>query len=165
MGDLLRARVGRSRPFEHPGEEAAVALTVATGALARVFQQVMDEHGVTHTRYNLLRILEGAPREGLAHGELGRKLLVPHPDVTRLLDRLVDRGLVSRRRSAEDRRVVLHTITSDGCALLRAMAPDFEIIHDALVEVLGRKGARSLAGLCESVVEGVAEGWIAKADP
>ena len=62
------------------------------------------------TQYNVLRILRGTP-EGLACGEIASRMITRDPDVTRLLDRLEKRGLISRCRETGDRRTVMVRIT------------------------------------------------------
>jgi DNA-binding MarR family transcriptional regulator len=70
------------------------------------------------SQYNVLRILRGSEQEGLCRNALRDRMLSRMPDVTRLLDRMEDAGLVSRTRDAEDRRLVTTRITEQGRQLL-----------------------------------------------
>ncbi len=74
--------------------------------------------GLSLPQYNVLRILRGAQGEELPCHEVGARMLKRVPDVTRLLDRLEQRGLIERWRCAEDRRVVRTRITDAGLDLL-----------------------------------------------
>ena len=75
-------------------------------------------HGLSGPQYNVLRILRGAGDEDPSCHEVGARLLTRVPDVTRLLDRLEQRDLISRWRCADDRRVVRTRITPAGLHLL-----------------------------------------------
>ena len=64
-------------------------------ALSHRFAQVLKAEDLSETQYNVLRILRGAP-EGLPCGEIGNRMVTRDSDITRLLDRLEKRSLVSR---------------------------------------------------------------------
>jgi DNA-binding MarR family transcriptional regulator len=113
--------------------------------LARGMVQFLKAEEISATQYNVLRILRGAP-EGLPCGEIANRMITRDPDVTRLLDRLDKRGLISRCREATDRRTVLTRITPDGLELLaRLDAP----IQDAHRKQLGHLGPARLRALTE----------------
>jgi DNA-binding MarR family transcriptional regulator len=69
------------------------------------------------------------------------------PDVTRLVDRLEKAGLVERRRSEDDRRVVLVRITPKGRALLRRLHDPVLALHRKQLAALGRERLRALSDL------------------
>ncbi len=133
-----------------------LAVTVAAGDLGAMLEGVLSAHGITPRQYNVLRILRGAGAAGVAHGEIGRRLLARAPDVTRLMDQLVDRGWAARVRSDADARVVLHRITDLGSEALDAVAAP---LHDRYERLRARLGARSsqvLVTLCEQIIEATA---------
>ena len=68
-----------------------------TDMLSRGLVQVLKSEDVSPTQYNVLRILRGAP-EGLPCGEIANRMITRDPDVTRLVDRLEKRELISRCR-------------------------------------------------------------------
>src|SRR5437870_12052298 len=100
-----------------PEEAAFLDLLRTTDLLSRGPAQVLKTEDLSATQYNVLRILRGAP-EGLACGEMASRMITRDPDVTRLLDRLAKRGLISRRRETKDRRTVTARITPAGLKLL-----------------------------------------------
>src|SRR4029077_13765310 len=81
----------------------------------------LKPHGLSPTQYNALRILRGAGVDGLPCTEVGARMISRDPDVTRLVDRLERRGLVTRSRGAKDRRVVRASITPAGLELLKRL--------------------------------------------
>jgi len=91
-------------------EQVFINLMLTSDLLARRLEPVLKAAEISPTQYNVLRILRGAP-EGLACGEIASRMITRDPDITRLLDRLEKRGLVSRCRDNEDRRMVLTRIT------------------------------------------------------
>ena len=87
-------------------------------SLVRDADDLFKTWGLSHTQYNVLRILRGAGPAGLACSGIGERMLTHDPDITRLLDRLDSRGLIKREREQEDRRVVRTRITEAGQKLL-----------------------------------------------
>ena len=102
-------------------ERVALKLGRAHEHLEAGHAALFKEHGLSIPQYNVLRILRGARDEDLACQEVGARMVKRVPDVTRLLDRLEQRGLIERRRCAEDRRVVRTRITAPGLALLETV--------------------------------------------
>jgi len=96
-----------------------------------------------------LRILRGAEPDALTCGEIGERLVSPGPDVTRLLDRLEERGLVLRLRDAEDRRVVRARITEPGIELLNGLDEPVGRILGRLLGPLGKQRLQTLVALLE----------------
>lgn len=102
-------------------QEAFLSLLVTVDRLMRRHTQFMAEYGISPKQYNILRILRGAGPNGLPVMEIGRRMIEKSPDVSRIIDRLIDLGHVKRRRQRSDRRVVLVTISDKGIDLLARM--------------------------------------------
>ena len=109
-----------TRSFGGPEEDAFVSLMRTSDLLARSVEKVLKSADISPTQYNVLRILRGAP-QGLACSEIGKRMITRDPDITRLLDRLEKRELISRCRETKDRRMVLTRITAEGLRLLREL--------------------------------------------
>ena len=123
--------------------EAEVYLTLQHVAdlLLRPLEETLKPAGLSHTQYNVLRILRGAHRDaeqsgergaesgGLPCGEIAARMITRDPDITRLLDRLEARGLVARSRQKKDRRVVQARITSAGIQLLKKLDKPMDAMH------------------------------------
>src|SRR5271170_7033168 len=101
----------------NPEETAFLDLLRATDLLSRGPVAVLKQEDLSMTQYNVLRILRGAP-EGLPCGEIANRMITRDPDITRLLDRLEKRGLISRMRESKDRRMVMARITPQGLKFL-----------------------------------------------
>ncbi len=129
-----------------PEEGAFLDLLHTTDMLSRGLVQVLKAEGLSTTQYNVLRILRGAP-EGLPCGEIASRMITRDPDVTRLLDRLENRGLISRRRETKDRRTVMARISPDALKLLTRLDEPVQETHRKQLGHLGRKRLRTLTEL------------------
>src|ERR1700761_8015816 len=86
--------------------------------LSRI-EDTLKPYGLTFAAYEALRLLAFSRRGSLPMGKMGERLMVHPASVTNAISRLEQRGLVERRLSPDDRRVVLATITDAGQALVR----------------------------------------------
>jgi len=114
--------------------------------LSRGPAQRLKIEDLSATQYNVLRILLGTP-EGLRGGEIASSMITRDPDITRLLDRLEKRGLISRSRDKKDRRTVIARITPGGRTLLARLDEPVQEIHRKQLGHLGRNGLGALAEL------------------
>ncbi len=97
-------------------------LTCATLVERAVRRGLRDEFGITLPRFDLLSQLDRAAA-GLTMGELSRRLMVTNGNVTGLIDRLVNEGLVERQTSPSDRRMHVVRLTPAGKTAFDAMIP------------------------------------------
>lgn len=129
-----------------PEEAAALDLLRTSDLLSRGPLHVLKTEDLSGTQYNVLRILRGAP-EGLPCGEIASRMITRDPDVTRLLDRLEKRGLISRCRETKDRRTVMTRIAPAGLKLLAGLDDPIRDVHRKQLGHLGPKRLRTLAEL------------------
>lgn len=129
-----------------PEEVAFLDLLRTTDLLSRGPAQVLKSEDLSSNQYNVLRILRGAP-DGLSCGEIGNRMITRDPDITRLLDRLEKRDLISRRREAKDRRTVLTRIAPAGLKLLARLDEPVQAVHRKQLGHLGRSRLKALAGM------------------
>jgi DNA-binding MarR family transcriptional regulator len=129
-----------------PEEAAFLELLRTTDMLSRGLVRVLKSEDLSPTQYNVLRILRGAP-DGLPCGEIAGRMITRDPDVTRLLDRLEKRELISRCREAKDRRTVMARITPEGLELLARFDEPVQAAHRKQLGHLGRERLRALTEL------------------
>ena len=134
------------RRLANPEESAFLDLLRTTDMLTRGMIGVLKKEDLSMTQYNVLRILRGAP-EGLACGEVANRMITRDPDITRLLDRLEKRGLISRTRETRDRRMVMARITPQGLKLLGRLDEPVQEAHRKQLGHLGRERLRALTAL------------------
>ena len=131
-----------------PEEAAFLELCRTTDVLGRRLTALLKAEDLSPTQYNVLRILRGAP-DGLACGEIGNRMITRDPDITRLLDRLEKRELISRCRESKDRRMVMARITPEGLKLLARMDEPVRAMHRSQLGHLGRERLRALTELLQ----------------
>lgn len=136
-----------------PEEMTFLELCRTTDVLSRRLSGVLKAEELSSNQYNVLRILRGAP-EGLPCGEIGSRMITRDPDITRLLDRLEKRNLISRSRDTRDRRTVMGRITPAGLELLARMDEPVREAHRSQLGHLGRERLRALNELLQIAREG-----------
>ena len=143
------------RPLSHPllplEDRIFISLQKTADSLGLEAEQLLKPHGLTGTQYNVLRILRGAEPDGLACSGIGDRMISHDPDMTRLLDRMEKRGLITRARQTNDRRVVKARITSAGLALLKSLDHPVRELHKRQFHHIPAARLKSLAGMLEEV--------------
>jgi len=129
-----------------------VALLIAADRLSQQAEQLMKEHSLTGTQYNVLRILRGAEPSGLPCKGISDRMISHDPDMTRLLDRMEKRGLITRERQVNDRRVVRTRITAAGLDILKKLDAPVQELHRRQFRNLAAARLKSLATALEEVI-------------
>jgi DNA-binding MarR family transcriptional regulator len=155
----LAEEIGKRHGFESPEQEAYLNILRTSMCLATDFERLFRTHGLSEATYNALRILRGHYKPGNGGGgggggvpsqTIGKQLITNVPDVTRLVDRLVDAGLAERCRIEADRRVVMVKITKAGLDLLAKLDRPLRELH---IKQLGHMGRRELEQLSQLLVK------------
>jgi DNA-binding MarR family transcriptional regulator len=132
-------------------ERVFQSLMLAADHLLRGEIEVLRVADLTFPQYNVLRILRGARPKALSCGTISQRMLTRDSDLTRLLDRLEERGLVTRVRDARDRRMVTAAITEPGLQLLRRLDTPVDRVHRDPLKHMTRKELETLRALTEKV--------------
>ena len=149
MADRLRDDIKQQKPFESLEQEALLSVLRTADVLLQRITTVLKPYNLSHSQYNALRILRGAGADGLACQEVAERMISRDPDITRLLDRLEGRGLVTRTRDQQDRRVVMARITPEGQRLLEALDPLIPEVCRQALQHLGEPRLRTLITLLD----------------
>jgi MarR family transcriptional regulator, organic hydroperoxide resistance regulator len=128
-----------------------VVLLQAADTLAQEAEQLLKSAGLTGAQYNVLRILRGGEPEGLPCRAIGDRMISHDPDMTRLLDRLEKRGLITRERQTDDRRVVKARITPQALSLLKTLDQPVRELHKQQFRHMSVSRLKILSGLLEEV--------------
>lgn len=150
----IQAAIKQTRPFRTARQEAAIALLRTVDELRRHFDRVIEPYGITGQQYNVLRILRGTHPDPLPTLEIGERLIERVPGVTRLLDRLEEKGLVRRQRCTHDRRMVHCWISDAGLELLAAMEAAVNQADQDSMGDLTEGEVQALIGLLDRIREG-----------
>lgn len=143
----------RSKPIRTSSLEARlfVAILSTADALSVEAEQLVKSAGLTGAQYNVLRILRGAEPDGLPCRAIAERMISHDPDMTRLLDRMEKRGLITRVRGTADRRVVLTRITSQGLSILKTLDQPIHELHIRQFRHMPQARLKTLAGLLEGL--------------
>jgi MarR family transcriptional regulator, 2-MHQ and catechol-resistance regulon repressor len=132
-----------------------IALARSYQTLSRVVSARVVEYGLTIPQFGILEALHHLGP--LSLGELAEKLLVTGGNITYVMDRLEEQGLVYRQRSDLDRRVIEARLTPEGHALIARVFPDHADYICGLVDHLDPGEQRALRELLKRLGRGVNE--------
>jgi DNA-binding MarR family transcriptional regulator len=128
-----------------------VALLKTADAVGQEAEQLLKSQGLTGAQYNVLRILRGAEPEGLPCRGIGDRMVSHDPDMTRLLDRMEKRRLITRMRQTDDRRVIKTRITRQGLSILKALDLPVRELHKRQFRHMTAARLKALVGILEEV--------------
>ena len=129
MSPKVQDEIKQTRPFPRRAAEAMVSIVRTAAVLDHAWAETLRPFAITPTQYNVLRILRGSVEAGLCGREIGERLVSQVPDVSRLLDRMDDLGLITRERDEADRRHVTARISARGQALIREVEPELQALE------------------------------------
>ncbi|HEV7375001.1 MAG TPA: MarR family transcriptional regulator [Pyrinomonadaceae bacterium] len=147
----LQKELKQTKPFASREEEVYLNIQLTAERLWWGVNETLKQADLTHTQYNVLRILRGAGQAGASCSEISERLVTKDSDITRLLNRLETRGLISRERETKDRRVIITRISRDGLRLLAGLDKPIERCHRSHLGHLGDKQLATLSKLLEVV--------------
>ena len=130
MTSRLQEEIKQNRAFPSRRAEAMLSVMRTASVLEHEMNEALRPFGVTHTQYNVLRILAGSGDTGLCGRAVGERLIAKVPDVSRLLDRMHEMGLIRRERDPADRRHVTASISDEGRRVVAESRPRLdELLH------------------------------------
>lgn len=147
MLDELQRQLKQTKPFGSRQEAVYLAIQLIADEQKTRFNDLFKSRDLTGAQYNVLRILRGAGKDGLSCREIGERMINRESDVTRMLDRLESRELITRERQTDDRRVVLAFITQVGLGLLKELDGPVNELHRSLMGHMSAKDLDTLLDL------------------
>ncbi|MES2177590.1 MAG: MarR family transcriptional regulator [Gemmatimonadota bacterium] len=124
----------------------------------QVRSKLREEFGITLPRFDVLAQLDSAARDGvrgLTMSELSRRLMVTNGNLTGLVERLAQEGLVSRAASPTDKRTQIVRLTAAGKRVLHSMTPSHEEWIDSMFAAISRKEREQLFALLGTLRDSV----------
>lgn len=144
---------GKKRKFDSQQQEVYLSLWRTYDRLKALEDELFQRWEITSQQYNVLRILQAASPKSVPTLQLSSRLISRAPDITRMLDKLQERGLVQRVRSEQDRRTVLIGITPKGLELLQKLQEPVKSLHISQVGHLSSADRTALCQLLEKTRE------------
>ena len=127
----------QSTKFDDNFHKAVINLTYTYGWLNNSLRCHFEKHNLTSQQFNVLRILRGQYPNPATVNLIKERMLDKMSDASRIVDRLVQKGLVSRCTNNKDRRAVDIRISDKGLDILSTMDVEFkakEILQNNLTE-------------------------------
>jgi len=137
--------------FRNPYHKGMINLIYTAKQLSYKFVQSLKKHDITEQQYNVLRVLRGYRMQGPQNiGFIKEHMLDQESDMSRIIDRLYEKELVSRKENPEDRRQKAVEITEKGMKLLDDMY-DCEKASDNFLSKLSPEEVDELNRLLDKI--------------
>ena len=136
--------------FEDNYHKATVNIFYTSGWLNNAFKCHFEKYNLTHQQFNILRILRGQYPKPATVNLLKERMIDKMSDASRIVDRLVQKGLVSRCTNTKDRRAVDIRISDAGIDVLSKMDIELET-RDRLKGNLSDEEAGQLSDLLDKL--------------
>lgn len=122
-------------------------------------QQLRDEAGISHVYYGMLATLSAQPEHSLPMGDLARMTATSPSRLTHAVTSLEKRGWVVRRQCETNRRVQFATLTDEGYAVLKEIAPQHVAqVRQRVFDQLTREQVEQLRDIAGAIAEGLGRG-------
>lgn len=120
-------------------------------------RRLRDEHRLPLTWFEPLRAVASSPSGHLRINDIAQRLSITVGGASKLVERIVQAGLLDRREDPDDRRVALVTLTSDGAERFQAAAQtQVDELERRLGQALGPEELATLAALLARLREAAA---------
>jgi DNA-binding MarR family transcriptional regulator len=153
MSSKLKDEIKQGKPFESLEAEVFLNLVRTADALSRSGEEILKLVGLSLNQYNVLRILRGAGEEGLCCREVAERMITRDPDITRLVDRLERRSLVTRSRDSKDRRIITVRVSEAGLKILKDLDRPMDDASRNRLSHMDKEDLRRLSELLEAARE------------
>ncbi len=133
-----------------PPYDLGACVAGLVNAVARGMGQIVSAHGLTHIDFALLRLFLGS--QEWTTTQLAQMLPIALSGISRSVTKLVDMGLIRRRRLLSDRRVVILTLTEEGLKLTQDLDVRVQAFDSRLCEGVGKEDMAAFASVTARVV-------------
>src|ERR1700710_737901 len=140
----------QSTKFEDNYQKVAINIAYTEGCLQNMFRSYFEKYNLTIQQFNILRIIRGQYPNPATVNLLKERMVDKMSDASRIVDRLVQKGLVSRCTNTRDRRSVDIRISEQGLKILAVMDEEFKI-KDLLKDNLTEEEAGQLSDLLDKL--------------
>jgi DNA-binding MarR family transcriptional regulator len=141
----------QSKKFADPRQEAAIAILRTADLLRGRIEGALLPHRISPEQYNVLRILRGAPGHSLPTLEIASRMITRAPNITRLIDKLTRKKLVSRCDHDRDRRVVVVKLSAKGLDLVNGISTAVDDLDIQGLASLSKAQVETLIEILDSI--------------
>lgn len=111
----------KQQKFKNSHQKAVINLLYTTSWMQAKQQDIFKPFNITLQQFNILRILRGQYPNGISATEIKSRMLDKNSDVSRLLDRLLAKNIITKKTSSNDKRAADVSLTEEGLELLKAI--------------------------------------------
>ncbi len=123
----------KQQKFKTPLQKAVLNLLYTTNWMQGKQKDIFKTFGITLQQFNILRILRGQHPNSTSATEIKSRMLDKNSDVSRLIDRLLAKKVITKRVSSNDKRAADVNLTEEGLELLKAIDKKQHQIDSVLV--------------------------------
>jgi DNA-binding MarR family transcriptional regulator len=131
----LANEIKQTRPFSSKKEEVMVNIMFTNNWIGLNHNQVFKNYDITSQQYNVLRILNGQYPNPITINEIIERMLDKMSNASRLVDKLLLKGLVTRDQRSTNRRACDVIITDEGIELLKIIKEDLLKLEGLMVGI------------------------------
>ena len=136
--------------FSNDKHRAIVNIMFTSAWIRNMFTEFLKKYNLSNPQFNILRILRGA-QDWMVMTDVKERMIEKAPNATRLADKLLDKGLIKRRRSDTDRRVVYVMVTKKGLSLLEKIDNENDGPQADFIERITVKEAKELSRIIDKL--------------
>ncbi|MGB7527611.1 MULTISPECIES: MarR family winged helix-turn-helix transcriptional regulator [Sphingobacterium] len=136
------------RQFASPWHRATINIIYTNNWLNVMLEKRANAKQITLQQFNVLRVLRGQYPKPVTNNLLKERLLTKTPDISRLVDRIVSKDLVSREKNSVDKRAVDLLITEKGLELLQEIETEM-MLDDVLPQNISAEDCLKLSELLD----------------
>ncbi|PWJ42387.1 MarR family winged helix-turn-helix transcriptional regulator [Sediminitomix flava] len=140
----------KQKKFKDNRSKALLNILFTSSWINGMSLNLLKPYGISPQQYNILRILKGSYPDRLSVHSIKERMIDKTPNVTRLVDRLLDKELVTRERCTSDRRMVFVSINEKGLEFMETLNKVMEQ-NDNIMEDLTEEEAEQLSMLLDKV--------------
>lgn len=134
--------------FKSAHQKAVLNLLFTANWIQNKQRELFEPYGITNQQYNILRILRGQHPNSISGAEIKSRMLDKNSDISRLLDRMIGKKLVSKSQCPEDKRASNVIITDGGLELLQKLDQGINSMDKQLIS-LSKEEATLLSSLLD----------------
>jgi MarR family transcriptional regulator, 2-MHQ and catechol-resistance regulon repressor len=127
--DIQQTRFANSR------HKALINILYTYGWALERIKNILAHHGITHQQFNILRILRGSHPKPISTLQIRERMLDKMSDTSRIVDRLILKGLAQKSTSSIDHRLVDVLITEKGLEILREIDEGPDLVSEVMSNV------------------------------
>lgn len=141
----------KSRPIKDPVQRAMLGVMYTGYWLSARINTILKPFGITEPQFNVLRILRGQQGQPVSVNSIQDRMVQPSSNVSRIIDKLVEKGYASRKVCPDNKRQVDVLITIKGLNILEDVEPVMVKQREAMTSVVNTEDAECVSRFLDAL--------------